>query len=312
MDKAIFEMQFLRKVLLAPITDCTHDFIRVNSGYMDTDLCGMDSDMYHERIREVRYREWTQATIITKCNDWTNGYLREIAKREDIGNITSIQMNTVRDMMSFFLSHARFCQDQRTGVGRDSCYNLLWHLNTFLLRSNKLVDCEAWIKEHLPELKALRSTMGDSLLHMAAKRVRLGHDGIPFVRILIVEGEMDVNVVNLHRDTALHLLSSKLHYKLPHPGSKTADMVEVCELLINHGAHMDAKNNKGHEASGALSPYFPKWSFNFGLKCLAARAVLEHGISYEKVPAQLVSFIDSHKPVSSPKSTEHNPRKRKM
>ena len=307
MDRVIFELQFLRKTLSAPISDGrpTDDFLRLNSGYMTTDLCGMDTEMFGERMWYVR--GWKQAEIITKCRGHAQSYLGRILSCKDIGSITNEQMITVMDMMSFLLSHALVCQDQRTGVGRGTCYDLLWQLSTVLLMSNKVVDCKTWIKEHSPELKALRSPTGESLLHLAARRICTGLFRSPsklFVKLLVEEGQMDVNVVNANRDTPLHYLSTKFHFKKDKDiktSNRTADIIEVCEILINNGAHMDVKNNKGYEASSALSPYFPQWAFNFGLKCLAARAILMHGVRYKKsLPAELISFVEVHKPVSSP------------
>ena len=59
---------------------------------------------------------------------------------------------------------------------------------------------------------------------------------------------------------------------------------------------MDSLDNTGNEASHAFSRLFPKWSFNFNLKCLAARAIIKHGVQYENIaPKTQLAFIESHK-----------------
>ena len=310
MDSAISKLQFLRKILLLPTGDAiTQDFMSHHADYMSTDLGGMDASEFRHRIRYVM--GWSQERIRKEYHDSVTTKLHDIANGRNSCKITNPQMQTLLEMMNFFLSHAHLCQSESTGVGRDICYDLLWQLNTFLLTSNKLVECAGWVKEHLPELKTLRNTSGDSLLHMAAKRPRIGHPRVPFVKLLVEEGEMDVDVVNFRRETPLHLLSFKLFWELRTLRPR-GDMIEVSELLINNGAHMDAMDDRGFEASFTLSQNYPKWSFNFKLKCLAARAILKHGVRYEIcMPAKLISFIESHKPVSVRECgyAEHNTQK---
>ena len=216
-----------------------------------------------------------------------------------VENMTEDHMKTMMEMMTFLLSHAKSYQNQKITVGRDICNNLLWRLSTFLLITNQKLDCEAWIQEHLQELHTLRSENGDSLLHVAAERQRRRFPNASFVKLLLEGGQMDVNVVNIKRQTPLHLLcSSGDCSKLNSGGKPTEDTMRIAEMLINNGAHMDAVDIYGNEASGVLSKYFPKWTFNFGLKCLAARALIKHGVRYENnyVPAKMIRFIRSHDP----------------
>ena len=121
-----------------------------------------------------------------------------------IQNITDDQMKTVMEIMSFLLSHAESYENQKPAVGRDICNDLLWLLSSFFLISNQKLHCEAWLKEHLSELKAVRCENGDSLLHLAAERQLRPFPNASFVKLLLEEGEMDVNVVNIKRQTPLH------------------------------------------------------------------------------------------------------------
>ena len=167
-------------------------------------------------------------------------------------------------------------------------------LIVILLASNKKSDCEVWIKENMSELLSLSTHTGDSMLHLIPT-IEVGpFDFKPMLRMLVTEGKMDVNVVNKFRQTPLHLLSRRLHFLLSFH-LRTEKILGVAELLIDNGAHMDAVDNIGMEASYYLSQRFPKWAFNFSLKCLAARAILKHGVRYEKMPDMLEAFIQSHK-----------------
>ena len=67
--------------------------------------------------------------------------------------------------------------------------------------------------------------------------------------------------------TPLHLLSARLAYmeqnvKGLFPTMPTEDTVRIAEILINNGAHMDAVDDFGNEASGYFPQRFPQWSFN--------------------------------------------------
>ena len=161
-----------------------------------------------------------------------------------------------------------------------------------LLESNKKHESEVWIKEHVYELISLRTKGGDTILH---KVFYICLDCFPiesFVRMFVEECKMDVNVQNNWRATPLHCLSSMIMCEQIYP---TEDVMRVAELLISNGSHMDAVDVDGLEASQYFSRRCPKWSFNFSLKCLAARAILKHG--YEQyVPKNMIPFIESHKP----------------
>ena len=137
--------------------------------------------------------------------------------------------------------------------------------------------------------------MANSILHLIL-RMKVGRfSREPIMRLLIEGCKMDVNVENICRETPLHWLSSDVSL-LPRR-QPTEEMMNIAELLIDNGAHMDSVDICGKEASSTLSQKFPKWSFNVNLKCLAARAILKHGVKYKKVVADTeVDFIESHKP----------------
>ena len=115
------------------------------------------------------------------------------------------------------------------------------------------------------------------------------------MRQLVEHGKIDMNVETNNKSTPLHLL---LKYASRHD-QPTEKMIKVAELLIDNGAHRDSVDITGKEASHAFSKKFPQWSFNFNLKCFAARAVLKYRVKYEGVaPKKLIPFIPSHKPNS--------------
>ena len=170
-----------------------------------------------------------------------------------------------------------------------------------LLQSSKKAECEAWVKEHLSEMKSFRTKEGSSILHRAIE-IEVGcFTREPLMRLLVEHGKIDMNVETNKKSTPLHLLSKHASW-LDQP---TEDMIKVAELLIDNGAHMDSVDITGKEASHAFSKYFPQWSFNFNLKCLAARAVLKHGVKYEHIKNKtLLTFIESHKPGYSKKCNQ--------
>ena len=298
MDKAIFEMKILRKVLLAP-TIGSNDVVDWES--MDTDdLRGLDVLMFQlKRDRLAGYRKVRLVCL------WTTHIQMELSSgHQPISRaITDEQISTLLELMTCYLLQCKSFKDNFSIS--DGLLTLLVNLNVFLLASSKKQESEVWIRDHLSELKSVRCTYGTSILHHCMKDFRMLNLPIePFVRLLVKEGKMDVNVVSTkQRETPLHWLSRRLCYidqgqvKVFKP---TEDTMKIAETLINNGAHMDAVDDSGKEASWFFSQRFPRWSFNVSLKCLAARALLKHGVRYEMcAPKAVIPFIESHKPKES-------------
>ena len=183
--------------------------------------------------------------------------------------------------------------DRMQQIRTEYIIDALLRLTEVLLEGNKKAECEAWVKEQMSKLKSLIvPRTEDSILHRAMPiddRFNGGWRAEPIVRLLVENGKMDVNVENRKKQTPFHILSQRTSH-IP-----TDDQVNVAELLIDNGAHMDSLDNNGIEASGEFSFHFPKWSFNFNLKCLAATAIIDHGVQYENIaPKTQFAFIESH------------------
>ena len=267
---------------------------------MDTDLCGMDRFMFQQKKRELADMKKTMVVCFCRLNVKDALFPTD---QQIYGNISDEQISILLELMTCYLLQFKLFKDDK-GIS-ESLLEMLVTLNVFLLGSDKKQECAFWIREHFSELKSVRSAYGNSLLHncmddswMVANRINLPIE--TFVRVLVKEGKMDVNVVNTKRQTPLHLLSIRLYDAERDEGQKTPteDTMNIAETLINNGAHMDAVDDSGEEASQFFSQRFPQWSFNVNLKCLAARALLKYG--YEKsAPATLIPFIESHKPKDS-------------
>ena len=293
MDIVIFELLFLRKIISAPTIN---NRIDLYSSYMHTGLSGMDNYLFEEKRYVLqRLRTWTKIRLISRCiNDVENSLF--LPGRRD-QNITDEQITVLLDMMNFLLVQFQSCEGEIRQNCQKGYMDTLIQLVVVALASNKKTPCEVWINEHLSELVSLRNNVGCSILH-AALSINVGYFPVaPIVRVCVEEGKMDVNDGNIYRETPLHLLSYSARLQYRYRNRKpTEDMMRIAELLINNGAHMDAVDILGHEASSFFSKRFPQWSFNFTLKCLAARAILKHGIRYEKyAPKTIIPFIESHK-----------------
>ena len=292
MDNAIFEMQVLRKIWFSP-TSATNNAVDWES--MDTtDIRAMDILMFQEK--RDRYNGYSKTKIVSLCT--SDVKLALFPRDQELyRNISDEQISILLELMTCYLLQCKSFQS-------DSLLDLLVYLSVFLLASNKKQESEVWIREHLSELASLRNTYGTSILHKCMNYWM--YDNLPkepLVRLLVEEGKMDVNVVNTAlRETPLHFLSRGLCFaEVIHGQFKTfkgkEDMMNIAEILINNGAHMDAVDKFGREASHVFSQRCPQWSFNVSLKCLAARALVKHGVRYEKhAPALLIPFIESHKP----------------
>ena len=299
MDKVISELRFLQRILLAPTTGLSNDQIDFNSTYMDTLLDGRDSESLRRQNQMLSCfdRRSSKDTVVSWCRSEVERPLFQLAKNpESCQSITNGQVKVLIDAMNFFLLRYIPLQNEISVFCRNVCINLLVVLNLVLLASNREPQCKTWIREHMSEITSLKTITGDSILHVILKMRDDFLRKEALVRMLVEEGKMDVNVESPDRATPLHLLSFRLS-SLLREQKPTDDFERIAELLIANGAHMDAMDVRGLEASFALPRVSARWAFNFNLKCLAARAILEHGVNYEKiVPKQTKTFILSHKP----------------
>ena len=299
MDNVIFELQFLFKMALEPEVN---NVVDLYSPDMETELWGMDVNRFRrERDRLGRSKSWSKSQLTGHIANQVSRDLFPRAQHTPVAtykNITDDQISVLMELMNFVLLHAKSLEGD---VFIYSYVHLLVQLMVVLLASNQNAECKAWIRENFSELVTLKTNTGSSILHHMTNMDRsIGRFPIvPLVRLLVEDCKMDVNVEDNRRATPLHWLSSSAARHVDLCRRKpTKDMIRIAELLIDNGAHMDSVDNKGKEASCFFSKTFPKWSFNFSLKCLAARALLKHGVRYElqlDMPATVITFIESHK-----------------
>ena len=276
MDNVIFELVFLRKILLAPNTNYVFDLDMLD---MDTDRYGVDVNLLREKRARYGVERWSKELFVADCRLDVYKVLFPM-DQEIYRNITDEQISIMKTLMTFYLLQ---CESQEDIGSRLECVDLLVSLIVVLLESNKKLECEVWVKEHLSGLMSVKAYHDNTVLHVALDMHNLRLPREPLVRLLVEEAKMDVNIVNSKRETPLHLLSRNAYFmeKEQIHIMSTEDMMKLAEILINNGAHMDMVN-LGMEASWYFSKKFPQFAFNTNLKCLAAKAILRHGIKYEK------------------------------
>ena len=310
MDYTIFELRFLRKVILAPsgrnnVNVVYLPPIPVLSRYMNsyTNLNGMDPNMYVRKLWSLRIPRpvalWTKPRLIRRCARDVNRSLFSWGKREeDYQNITEEQIQVLMHTMNFLLHYdIEMFEDSRSNT-----MDVLLQLIVVLLLSNKKSECEVWVMKHniMSKLIAYRDSHdGSSVLHRAL-RIQVGSFDIePIVKLFVEEGNMDVNIRNNRRETPFHCLSTGGLVRWICAIWIPECVMKVAEYLKNKGAHMDSADINGTEASHFFSERSPWFSFNFNLQCLAAKAILKHGIRNEiRAPAKIIPFIELHKPGS--------------
>ena len=267
--------------------------VDINSLFMDTVGEGITTDWLKQRKYILSGSSGRKTILVSRCVEHLKPSLSHVSDNQ---NITEDQINVLLEIMTLVLIECKSCEDGMLLYCRDKCIESLVRLIAILTSSNKSSECKAWMKEHMLDLTSLRMDGEGSILHLALKLDARYFAKEPIVRMLVEVGKMDVNVVNSMKETPLHLLSTVLRRQLVRGQQPTEEMLKLAELLIDNGAHMDAMDTVGYEASHGVSRAFPQYSFNVNLKCLAAKALLENGVKYKSIaPKTVVPFIESHK-----------------
>ena len=281
-------------MVLAPVTLRTSLAIDMASTYMATELGEMDPVMFHRKrqnLRSTDLKYWPE--LLDQCKTDVDNSL--IFQHRDVYQaITDEQIEAVVEILNFFLVQYKSRDPYMFRYCRSMCITLILQLIVVLLESNRQAECEAWIGEHFSELTAVKLTDGASILHLALI-INVGSiSRQPIVKLLVEKCKINVNVEDDERQTPLHWLSDIVVDDFKN--EPTEEVIRVAEILIDNDAHMDATDVGGRQASRTFSRLFPRWRLNSSLKCLAAKAILEHELKYETiVPKQMVPFIQSHK-----------------
>ncbi len=172
--------------------------------------------------------------------------------------------------------------------------------------NNPVATAEASLMEvrrrihHIVHVIDPRTTSGESLLHLSVMKNNvlksqnnMFEEGqfnfFPSVEVtrLLVECGAKINSKSLTSDTPLHAASILTNFRH-----------EIVETLLENGAHIDARNDINQRPLELLR-HVPDCKINplnyMSLKCMAARAVVQHGLHYKnEVPAILEKFIEDH------------------
>ena len=106
----------------------------------------------------------------------------------------------------------------------------------------------------------------------------------------LLAAEAYVNSMDAGGNTPLHIAV----FKEPETSSRRDLWLEVINLLLQYGAHVDFANYRGETASELLPPSVDVFK-HVSLKCLAARALRTYHVTYRGiVPTTLAVFVDKH------------------
>jgi len=126
---------------------------------------------------------------------------------------------------------------------------------------------------------------------------------------LLLECESDPNVLDTDGNSPLHLLACTAEYFFDHlvdgPRHKSKSCQRVFQdikacavLLLQHGAHVDAKNKRGETASEVFFKFPVQGSFDIfpyvTLRCLAARILRSSGYPMYMIPKEFTKFVMLH------------------
>ena len=182
---------------------------------------------------------------------------------------------------------------------------LLLHLIHLLLKMDKDADQTLALKRQVHQIVKMnaKGMDGKTLLHLAVDRKssnvseefysKFPEKGV--VEILIECGA-PLNAFDEDHNVPLHSCAEGLRALMDE--SDVKEMELIISVLIDHGAHVDARNLQGKIAGEELckSTWYKLCLVDHvSLKCLAARKIKECQINYEgEVPVSLTPFIELH------------------
>ena len=146
-----------------------------------------------------------------------------------------------------------------------------------------------------------RTRVGGTVLHLAVDDDSSSTDSndllsdqlSPVVVELLLEAGAAVNAVDCLGNTPLHLAVFKQTKTTRGDDAEPDDCSKITDVLLQHGAHIDAANAAGQTVCDLLPPSVV---FNHvNLKCLAARVVRAYRLRYrDTLPTTIADFVDIH------------------
>jgi hypothetical protein len=149
---------------------------------------------------------------------------------------------------------------------------------------------------------------GTTLLHEAAKSKPTSNFFNRYVTYtLLLQCGADTTSTDEKGNSPLHILANELQKFLNEPFATSPlsqlqahskeDIILSAQLLLQHGAHADARNANGEIALDVFRkfdlPGFDVFSF-VKLQCLAARVVRSINYQLKEIPDHLIDFVNQH------------------
>jgi len=185
----------------------------------------------------------------------------------------------------------------------DKVLKIVSHLLHLVTKLDKTPLAELPLRKKIHKLVHVmdpRTSLGDSLLHLAASKTtaltqNFLEDGGQInnlfpstcVARLLIECGARLNATNAKKSTPLHEATHLNNFNK-----------ELVELLLGNGAHIDMKNSLGVRPSHhlALNPASSVSITRFtSLKCLCAQVITKNNLTYKgEVPEVLENFVEAH------------------
>ncbi|XP_073969464.1 ankyrin repeat protein mann-cup [Rhodnius prolixus] len=183
----------------------------------------------------------------------------------------------------------------------DRILKCLTHLIYLLVETANTEEEQDLVREGVTELVKSNphsAPTGDTLLHLSVSRLntikssyftddnQLIFPSMSVIKLLLECGA-PVNARNESKSTPLHVAANPYNFYNP-----------LVELLLDHGAHLD-QPNRARDCPLLLIAINPMNTICLltysSLKCLAATAVVKHGIPYRgQIPQTLETFVNYH------------------